>query len=300
MSLTSDGIKYCARAAFCAVGVLLAVRVVAVAHDPGDLRRRPLTIEERAECHLAIEQVFWRHRTWPAENRSPKPRLEDILSAGSDAPASRGRAGEVFGARRARTRSGHSRTTPGRNGSDRAKHARPEDAHRVVCRSRERSLLDCRVSRPAARGRCGTSELVSRQFKYAGAWGNSGERAEFSTESEGPGEADGEDGGEAPVEHVVTTVRKPKPFDDWWEDAGERFKSSGETAVGGYQLPGPGPASCTDDTWTPTNVLPALVGHEAMWTGSEMIVWGQSSGSRYNPATDTWRPIDRGGARLHG
>ena len=174
MSLTSDGINNCARAAFCAVGVLLAIRVVAVAHDPAILRRRPLTIEKRAECHLAIEQVFWRHRTWPAENRSPKPRLEDILSAdwmrqqAVDAVAKSSALGEL----------GRDPVTPAQLQAemdpDRAKHARPEDAHRVVCRSRERSLLDCRVSRPAARGRCGNSELVSRQFNYAGASGEFG------------------------------------------------------------------------------------------------------------------------------
>jgi N-acetylneuraminic acid mutarotase len=55
------------------------------------------------------------------------------------------------------------------------------------------------------------------------------------------------------------------------------------------------------DTWTATsttNAPTARVGHSAVWTGSEMIVWGgvdkggfpnmTNTGGRYNPSTDTW------------
>ena len=51
---------------------------------------------------------------------------------------------------------------------------------------------------------------------------------------------------------------------------------------------------CIDDTWTPTtltNAPSARSGHTAVWTGSEMIVWGGSPGhigGRYNPSTDSW------------
>src|SRR5205807_384928 len=55
---------------------------------------------------------------------------------------------------------------------------------------------------------------------------------------------------------------------------------------------------CTDDTWTATsltNAPTARYGHTAVWTGSEMIVWGGASiggylntGGRYNPSTDSW------------
>src|SRR5438552_37953 len=55
--------------------------------------------------------------------------------------------------------------------------------------------------------------------------------------------------------------------------------------------------ACTDDTWTPTSTTNAPAGryeHTAVWTGSEMIVWGGFNGSclntdgRYNPGTDSW------------
>ncbi len=55
------------------------------------------------------------------------------------------------------------------------------------------------------------------------------------------------------------------------------------------------------DTWRPmstTNAPSARSGHTAIWTGSEMIIWGGigllgplNTGARYDPATDTWRPM---------
>jgi lambda repressor-like predicted transcriptional regulator len=54
------------------------------------------------------------------------------------------------------------------------------------------------------------------------------------------------------------------------------------------------------DSWTPTSTTNAPFArwlHTAVWTGSEMIVWGGSQntipnipGGRYNPTTDTWAP----------
>ena len=59
------------------------------------------------------------------------------------------------------------------------------------------------------------------------------------------------------------------------------------------------PTPCISDTWTTTstaNVPDARYLHTAVWTGSEMIVWGgfadvgliTNTGGRYNPSTDTW------------
>ncbi|HEY66262.1 MAG TPA: hypothetical protein G4O02_17055, partial [Caldilineae bacterium] len=59
----------------------------------------------------------------------------------------------------------------------------------------------------------------------------------------------------------------------------------------------------TTDTWTPISTVNAPTGrlrHTAVWTGREMIIWGGESGGggvttntggRYDPETDTWRPI---------
>ena len=60
----------------------------------------------------------------------------------------------------------------------------------------------------------------------------------------------------------------------------------------------------TSDTWTPMSSVNAPIGRAlalAVWTGTEMIVWGgylgltnSNTGGRYNPATDTWTPFNTG------
>jgi len=64
-----------------------------------------------------------------------------------------------------------------------------------------------------------------------------------------------------------------------------------------YHLPtiSDGPNGCIDDTWTATsttNAPSARANHTAVWTDSEMIVWGGfgplNTGGRYSPITDTW------------
>src|SRR5207248_11715880 len=66
-----------------------------------------------------------------------------------------------------------------------------------------------------------------------------------------------------------------------------------------YSLPTIPLSGCTDNSWTPTSTVNAPAArkyHAAVWTGSEMIVWGGSdaggnplnSGGRYNPSTDSW------------
>jgi hypothetical protein len=72
--------------------------------------------------------------------------------------------------------------------------------------------------------------------------------------------------------------------------------------TGGRYLP-------ADDTWRQTTTEGAPEPrwfHAAVWTGREMIVWGgrpnfegighYHDGGRYNPETDTWRPISTQGA----
>ncbi|ANM31051.1 hypothetical protein ABI59_17920 [Acidobacteria bacterium Mor1] len=59
------------------------------------------------------------------------------------------------------------------------------------------------------------------------------------------------------------------------------------------------------DTWTPTSVAgapTARYGHEAVWTGSEMVLWGgidsahTDTGARYDPLLDQWSAITTTGA----
>jgi hypothetical protein len=45
-----------------------------VLRSPGDL-----SLDERAAYQRAIKEVYWRHRTWPKENRAPKPMLDQVM-----------------------------------------------------------------------------------------------------------------------------------------------------------------------------------------------------------------------------
>ena len=67
---------------------------------------------------------------------------------------------------------------------------------------------------------------------------------------------------------------------------------------GGYLNTG-GRYNPSTDSWTATSTTNAPAGrasHTAVWTGSEMIVWGGvrsaagylNTGGRYNPSTDSW------------
>jgi len=74
---------------------------------------------------------------------------------------------------------------------------------------------------------------------------------------------------------------------------------------GGYDFLGVGDLNSggrynpSTDTWTPTstgtNVPTARHSHSAVWTGTEMIIWGGggipgNTGGRYNPSSDSWVP----------
>ncbi|HEY3660835.1 MAG TPA: hypothetical protein VGK91_06375 [Candidatus Udaeobacter sp.] len=97
----------------------------------------------------------------------------------------------------------------------------------------------------------------------------------------------------------LATVTWPKePLASWLARAENQPATPTLPATIGYILPAVA-AGCTDETWTPTSGPPdGLGGHTAVWTGSEMIIWGGvrssvfftplNTGGRYNPSTDNW------------
>jgi N-acetylneuraminic acid mutarotase len=97
-----------------------------------------------------------------------------------------------------------------------------------------------------------------------------------------------------------------KQLDAWQAGLGSQMWNVMAAAGASYTLPtildG---AACSDDTWTATcttNAPSSRPGHTAVWTGSEMIVWGGynlrahtqiygstlNTGGRYIPSTDSW------------
>lgn len=98
--------------------------------------------------------------------------------------------------------------------------------------------------------------------------------------------------------HVrIAFVRWPKtPFGEWWKNVRFNFSMQLTADFGDYHLENINEETCSDDTWGPTAAPPdPRSAHSAVWTGTEMIVWGGTmgvavfnSGGRYDPATDTW------------
>ncbi len=103
-------------------------------------------------------------------------------------------------------------------------------------------------------------------------------------------------------------------WEDWWKGTEDELDEGSVHAIasGGDLRPlsdipsVASSVSCpTDDVWDNGSLAHFPEGrgnHTAVWTGSQMIVWGGDtgggldSGGRYDPATDTWAPVSRAGA----
>ena len=348
----SDDVRHAARLAV----RLLAALSVAAAGAAGihsDLRAdSSLSIEARLGCHRAIEEVYWRHRSWPAENRSPKPSLTTVVSD----TRLRQQVEEGLAKSNALKRLWNYDLSPERLQGEIDRMARdsrdPGTLRELFDALGNDSTLiaECLV-RPIAADQklrnwfAGDQRVhgeqraaIERELAVHTASGDmkrlSGAYAELSIESlraDTEGErvllaAAGTRGARGRLQETdeayfvaaqmepargrgrtaVVTWQK-KAFDDWWSSARASFEATVEPSARDLYVPQVGSSSCTPDSWAPTSVLPALAGHKAVWTGTEMIVFGAMNlfpsgskgvGVRYNPVTDSWRPIAPGGPDL--
>ncbi len=115
---------------------------------------------------------------------------------------------------------------------------------------------------------------------------------------------------------LATYVVRKTAWDDWWQAHQADFEEGSVAAVstvpGGpsVNLKAPTLRCSQPDTWNNGRLDDApdgRVSFTTVWTGSEMIIWGGLSGggnapdfvntgSRYDPATDTWTSMSRAGA----
>ena len=99
---------------------------------------------------------------------------------------------------------------------------------------------------------------------------------------------------------LATVAWLKEPLRSWVTKAEAQAPVTMAAVTANYMLPVIASPSggCTDDTWMGTRFTTIPAGrdsHTAVWTGSEMIVWGGydgsawlNTGSRYNPSTDSW------------
>jgi N-acetylneuraminic acid mutarotase len=94
---------------------------------------------------------------------------------------------------------------------------------------------------------------------------------------------------------LATVSWLKKSLQSWLTKAENQFSTAVAVPADNYTLPTILGGGCVEDTWTATaGPADGRAVHTAVWTGSEMIVWGGlgpiplNTGGRYNPSTDSW------------
>lgn len=216
-----------------------------------------LTFAERVVYQRAIEEVYWRHRIWPKERPDTKPALDTVMS-----------------------------------------HAQLEN--KVADYMRESQDLEDYWQRPI------THEQLQAEMDRMAKHTKQPEvlRELFQALGSDPFVV-----AECLARPALSNslVRDLDAHDQRLYGQLKRDAQSVETKTrnvmaatrASYSLPTiSDAANCSDDTWTATSTTnnpTARAGHTAVWTGSEMIVWGGyngvkywSTGGKYNPSTDSW------------
>ena len=212
---------------------------------------RKLTFAERVSYQRAIEAVYWRHRIWPKENLSPKPPLDAVMSK----PQLENNVREYLRNSQALENDSGRPITPEQLQAEMERMAQQTKQPEVL-----RELFAALGNDPFVIAECLARPVLAERM--------------------------------ISDSHVTQTkigLSTPKVM---------------AAAAAHYSLPKilGGDNRCTDDTWTPTSMTNAPSGrflHTAVWTGTEMIIWGGAFydgtnyhydiiGGRYNPVTDSW------------
>jgi N-acetylneuraminic acid mutarotase len=234
---------------------------------PAKAYQRALTFAERVAYQRAIEEIYWRHRIWPKPNADPKPPLDKVMSQAQIEK----KVQDYLRNSQALEDYWQRPITPDQLQAEMERMASHTKQSKVL-----RELFDALGNDPFVIAECLARPVLA--------------------------------------ERLLTNLY---PHDQ--ERLGRRrataetqMPSVIATASSNYTLPAisDDPNGCTDDTWIATSITNApgaRFAHTAVWTGSEMIVWGGSdgvgylnTGGRYNPSTDSWTattPVDAPTAR---
>ena len=220
---------------------------------------RTLNFTERVAYQRAIEDVYWRHRIWPDTNPGPKPPLEAVMS---QAQLEKEVADYLCNSQALEDHWQRSITAEQlQTEMDRmAQHTKKPEVLR--------ELFAALGNDPFVIAECLARAVLAEHLI-----------ANLSAQRETPGFGSAHTHGLRSISIAATL------------------------ANGAYTLPNisEGDPLCTDDTWTATSTTNAPVARAyqtAVWTGTEMIVWGGcgdfgcnsllSTGGKYNPSTDSW------------
>jgi N-acetylneuraminic acid mutarotase len=228
---------------------------LAFLHAPANASRRTLTFEERVSYQRAVEEVYWRHRIWPKERPDPKPSLDAVMP---QAQLEKKVAGYLRNSQ-ALEDYWQRPITAEQLQVEMDRMAKNTKQPEVL-----RELFEALGNDPFVIAECLARPAITERLSQA-------------------------------IHHSRGTnggASKPNTSDE--TDA---------TRFTGYTVPVVSTTSdregtCIDDTWTAISLASspdARESHTAVWTGSEMIVWGGveenliplNTGAGYNPATDS-------------
>ena len=219
---------------------------------------RAFSFAERVAFQRAIEDVYWRHRIWPKENPARKPSLDAVMSQAQLQNKVTGYLRDSLVLEDYWQRP----ITAEQLQAEMDRMARDTKQPEVL-----RELFEALGNDPAVIAECLARPILAERLI-----------ADFSAQDE------------------TRHVESPQT------DALRGMSVATTLGQIGYTLPeiaNAGDAPCSDQ-WGATSTTNAPSGrleHTAVWTGSEMIVWGGddyasyfNTGGRYNPSTDSWTP----------
>jgi N-acetylneuraminic acid mutarotase len=228
-------------------------------------RNRALTFADRAAYQRAIEEVYWHHRIWPATNPSPKPSFDKVMSQ-----AQIEKKVEDY-LRDSRTLENY-RQRPITSGELQA------EMERIASHTKQprvlRELFDALGNDPFVIAECVARPVLTERLV-----------TELNNEDR---------------VNLARIAWREQPSQPWIAKTETQVQVTMAAVSANYTLPAISSPSvnCTDDMWTQTSITGAptpRIEHTAVWTGSEMIVWGGfdgasylNTGGRYNPSTDSW------------
>ena len=217
---------------------------------------KTLTFAERVKYQRAIEEVYWHHRIWPKQNGKLKPSLDAVMS---EADIEK-KVEDYLRNSQLLADDWHHPLSAAQLQDEMnrmAQHTEQPEVLREIFAALGNDPFV--VAECLARPTLAESSLMNLHSSDQISHGELAESARTETES------------------ATTTTM----------------------ATGKYILPKiPDVATCINNSWTATNVTNAPASrteHTAIWTGTEMIVWGGYSdnlgfntGGKYNPSTDSW------------
>ena len=241
------------------------------AFDANAHQNRSLSFAERVAYQRAIEDVYWRHRIWPKERPDPKPSLDVVMSQATIEKKVQDylRNSELLE-------------------QEWQKPIRPEhlqaEMDRMASHTKQpevlRELFAALGNDPFVIAECLARPVLAERFA-------NGDPVVAAPNAFG-------------AAHPARMPPQKPLLAGWLAKAETQVPVLMAAAKANYALPAISdrPSGCIGDSWTATsttNAPQARAFHTAVWTGSEMIVWGGTAGSgslntggRYNPGTDSW------------